>query len=49
MRMDKEERRPVTIVLSTEVWKDAKVFSFNHGITLSQLVENALLREIRGK
>ena len=47
--MDKEEKRPVTIVLSTEVWKDAKVFSFNHGITLSQLVENALLREIRGK
>ena len=39
----------MTVVLSTEVWKDAKIFAFGHGVTLSQLVESALLREMRGK
>lgn len=47
--MEREERRQVTVILSTEVWKKAKVFAFEHGVTLSQLVENALLRELRGK
>ena len=47
--MNASERRPVTIVLSTDVWKEAKKFATDHDVTFSQLVENALLRELRAK
>lgn len=47
--MDQPDRHPVTIIISTDVWKKAKVFAIEHGVTFSQLVENALLRELRGK
>lgn len=47
--MEMPTRHPVTIIISTDVWKKAKVFAVEHGVTFSQLVENSLLRELRGK
>lgn len=47
--MQSSTRRNVTVTISAEVWKAAKIFAIERGVTLNQLVENAILRELRAK
>jgi len=42
-----EKRVTISIKLSPDIWKQAKRVALERDITLGQLVENALLREIR--
>jgi hypothetical protein len=41
------KRVTISIKLSPDIWKQAKRVALEREITLGQLVENALLREIR--
>jgi predicted DNA-binding ribbon-helix-helix protein len=40
-------RVTISIKLSPDIWKQAKRIALDRDITLGQLVENAILREIR--
>lgn len=41
------KRVTISIKLSPDIWKQAKRVALDRDVTLGQLVENALLREIR--
>lgn len=47
--MESPKRRNVTITISVDVWRAAKVFAAERDVTLGQLVESAILRELRAK
>jgi len=47
--MNEQQRVTVSVKMSPAIWKQAKVFAAQREITLSQLVEHSLLREMRGK
>jgi hypothetical protein len=42
------KRVTISIKLSPDIWKQAKRAALERDVTLGQLVENAILREIRG-
>lgn len=44
---DAVRRKTISIKLSPDVWKQAKLYAVDHDLKLSQLVEIAILREIR--
>lgn len=41
------KRVTISIKLSPDIWKQAKRVALDREVTLGQLVENAILREIR--
>lgn len=41
------KRVTISIKLSPDIWKQAKRVALDRDVTLGQLVENALLREMR--
>ncbi len=42
-----QKRVTISIKLSPDIWKQAKRVALDRDVTLGQLVENALLRELR--
>jgi len=45
---DKIERKPTSIKIDPELWKEAKIEAIERGIELSELVEKAVRKEIKG-
>jgi post-segregation antitoxin (ccd killing protein) len=46
---DKIKREATSIKIRPEVWKEAKIEAIKRDVDLSELVETALEKEIRGK
>lgn len=44
---DKPKRGPTSIKVDTELWKEAKIEAIRRDIALSDLVEDALRKEIK--
>lgn len=42
------QRVTVSLKIDPDVWQQAKLYAVSRKITLGQLVENTLLREMRG-
>ncbi len=49
MMTAESEKETTSIRVDKEVWKEAKHYAIEKGITLTELVENALKREMRSK
>ena len=45
--MSADPRRTTSIKIHQDIWRKAKAYAAERGLTLSEVVENALLREIR--
>lgn len=45
---DNIERKPTSIKIDPELWKEAKIEAIERGIELSELVEKAVRKEIKG-
>jgi post-segregation antitoxin (ccd killing protein) len=46
---DKVKREATSIKIRPEVWKEAKIEAIKRDVDLSELVETALEKEVRGK
>jgi len=46
---EKNEKKATSIKIDQKLWKAAKIESIERGIELSELVEKALRKELRGE
>lgn len=46
--VDKRGRVPTSIKIDPDLWKQAKIEAITHNMELSDMVENALRKELRG-
>jgi len=46
--LDKKGRVPTSIKIDPDLWKEAKIEAITRNIELSDMVENALRKELKG-
>lgn len=46
--IDKRGRVPTSIKIDADLWKQAKIEAITHNMELSDMVENALRKELKG-
>ena len=44
--MDKKEKKAVSVIINDEIWRRAKVVSFQSGVTMGSIIEDALSKEV---
>ena len=47
INMDKENRETTSIKINPEIWKETKKYCIDKNITISQLIEELLKKEIK--